>query len=132
MFNELYQLTAQREDTDGIPLVMFGIFFNTSGDALSVETVGIDGYSDFLMDDDDVKEYIENNGRDYTAFVDAVIELCADNGITITVYKVWYELTDGTQNELSFESKADANRRAYALAKRDDVKHVTVYETGTI
>lgn len=132
MFNKLYQLTAQLEETEGTPLFVFGIFFNTSGDALDVEPVGIGGYADFLMDDDDVKTYIEANGRNYTAFVDAVIELCADNGITMTVYKVWYELTDGTQNELAFESKADANRRAHALAKRDDVKHVTVYETGTI
>lgn len=76
MFDKLYKLTAQCEETDGTPLFVFGIFFNTSGDALSVETVGIDGYSDFLMDDEDVKEYIENNGRDYSAFVDAVNELC--------------------------------------------------------
>ena len=79
MFDKLYSIVSDNEEKNDMPLVLFGIFFNTAGDWLSVECCGIPSNSDYLIDDDDLKEYIENANVDYNDFVTAVEKLYMEN-----------------------------------------------------
>ena len=72
MFDKLYSIVSDNEEKNDMPLVLFGIFFNTAHGWISAESCGIPGNSDFLIDDDDIKEFVENANVDYKEFLETV------------------------------------------------------------
>ena len=75
MFNKLYELTKKQEEINGCPLVICGMFCNTSGNELDFEFCGIGGDYGFIADDSDLKEVLENAGIEIDTFKKALEEI---------------------------------------------------------
>lgn len=75
MFNKLYELTKKQEETNECPLVVCGMFCNTSGSEIDFEFAGIGGEYGFMADDSDLKEVFGNAGIEIDTFQKALAEI---------------------------------------------------------
>ena len=68
MYNKLLQIISRIEEKDGTPLFTCGIFFNTSRDAqgnidcIDAESAGIDGKQDYIHNDSQLIEFLNDCG----------------------------------------------------------------------
>lgn len=75
MFNKLYELTKKQEEINGCPLVICGMFCNTSGNEIDFEFAGIGGEYGFMADNIDLIEVLENAGIEIKSFENALKEV---------------------------------------------------------
>lgn len=61
LFDKIYKLTEEVEKKYNMPLLVNGLFFNTSYGLLDAEGVGIDGRGMLIRDYTDLKEFLHMN-----------------------------------------------------------------------
>lgn len=75
MFNKLYELTKKQEEINGCPLVICGMFCNTSDSEIDFEFAGIGGEYGFMADDSDLLEVLSAAGIEVDTFQKALAEI---------------------------------------------------------
>ena len=64
LFRQLYDSTQAQEETEGGPLWVCGLMFNTDGDGLNAERCGREGGQAFIYDGADLAAFLTREEAD--------------------------------------------------------------------